>query len=92
MKKIFKVLNVKCSGCANTVKNSLLNEFGIVDVNLQVEPREISLDIHENKVKDLRLKLISLGYPMDDEKLDTLSKITTTTKSYVSCAIGKINT
>jgi len=91
MKQTFEVLNVKCGGCANTVKKSLLDEFGEVEVNLDLEPRQITLDISDDKVSSLRKKLISLGYPMSDEDLDSISKITTTAKSFVSCAIGKID-
>jgi len=72
------------------VKKSLLEDFGDVDVNLDVEPRKITLDISENKIQALREKLISLGYPMSDENLDTIQKITTTAKSFVSCAVGKM--
>jgi len=89
--KTFEVLNVKCGGCANTLKKSLLEKFGEVEVNLEVEPRQITLDVSDNKVEALRKKLISLGYPMSDENLDTIDKITTTAKSFVSCAVGKMD-
>ena len=45
MQKVFKVKNVKCGGCAGTLTKSLLEEFGEVRVNLEVEPREITLNI-----------------------------------------------
>ena len=91
MKTTYEVLNVKCSGCAGTLKKSLKEEFGEVEVNLEVEPRQISLSIDENKIKVLREKLISLGYPMSDEDLGTIQKITTTAKSFMSCAVGKMD-
>jgi copper chaperone CopZ len=90
MKK-YTVLNVKCGGCANTLKTKLEPIFGEVVVNLEVEPREITInkdDIDESK---LRETLISMGYPMADEDLSTLEKIGTTVKSFGSCAIGKMN-
>ena len=90
MKQTFEVLNVKCGGCASTLKKSLLENFGVVEVNLEVEPRQITLDVEENKMQALREKLISLGYPMRDEDLGTIQKITTTAKSFVSCAVGKM--
>ena len=91
MKQSFKVLNVKCSGCANTLKKSLENDFGSIDVNLEVEPRIISLDIEEKKIIQLREKLIKLGYPMSDEDLSKFDTFSTNAKSYISCAIGKIS-
>ena len=89
--KTFEVLNVKCGGCANTLKKSLLEEFGEIEVNLDFEPRQITLNISDEEIEALRKKLISLGYPMSDENLDTIHKITTTAKSFVSCAIGKMD-
>ena len=91
MTTTYEVLNVKCGGCAGTLTKSLKDEFGDVIVNLDVEPRQISLDIDESKIKALREKLISLGYPMSDEDLGTIQKITTTAKSFVSCAVGKMD-
>ena len=91
MKQNFEVLNVKCGGCANTLKSSLKETFGEVEVDLEVEPRVISLNIDEENIPELRVKLKKLGYPMSDEDLTKFEDISTTAKSYVSCAIGKIN-
>jgi len=91
MKQTFEVLNVKCSGCANTLITSLKNEFGDVEVDLDVIPRKITLDLQEDKKEALKLKLRSLGYPLTSDELSGLQKATTTAKSFVSCAIGKMN-
>ena len=91
MKQTFEVINVKCSGCASTLKKSLAEEFGEVDVDLDVMPRKITLDIDDNNMISLRNKLKSLGYPMADEDLNTLEKIGTTAKSFASCAVGKMS-
>lgn len=90
MKQTYKVLNVKCGGCANTLKTKLHDEFGEVKVNLDVEPREITLDIEEEQLPALRKKLISLGYPMSDENLSKFGEVSTNAKSFVSCAVGKM--
>ena len=91
MKQTFQVSNVKCGGCANTLKKSLLEEFGEVEVNLDLMPREITLDIDESQIESLKSKLKTLGYPFASDELNTIEKITTTAKSFVSCAIGKID-
>lgn len=90
MKQTFEVLNVKCGGCANTLKTKLLEEFGEVSVNLEVEPRQITLDIEERALPALRTKLKALGYPMSDEDLTAIEGFSTTAKSFVSCAVGKM--
>ena len=91
MKQTFEVLNVKCSGCATTLKKSLKEEFGEIEVNLEMTPRQIILDIEGNKKESLKLKLRSLGYPLITDELSGFEKATTTAKSFVSCAIGKFN-
>ncbi|GGD37833.1 hypothetical protein GCM10012288_09900 [Malaciobacter pacificus] len=91
MKQTFEVLNVKCGGCANTLITSLEKDFGKVEVNLNVTPRKITLDIEENQLDDLKTKLRGLGYPLTTDELSGLQKATTTAKSFVSCAIGKMN-
>ena len=90
MKQTFEVVNVKCGGCANTLKTKLLDEFGEVEVNLEVEPRQITLEIEDANIPALRQALKSLGYPMSDEDLSTVEGFTTTAKSFVSCAVGKM--
>lgn len=91
MKKTFKVHNVKCGGCAGTLTKDLLKEFGEVVVNLEVEPREITLNIKDNQMETLKLKLRNLGYPLTTDELSTFQTVSTTAKSFVSCAIGKMD-
>lgn len=91
MKQTLEVENVKCGGCANTLITSLKEEFGNVEVNLDVNPRKITLDLEDSKKEALKLKLRSLGYPLSSDDLSGFQKATTTAKSFVSCAIGKMN-
>lgn len=91
MKKTLEVYNVKCGGCANTLVNALKDEFGEVEVNLDVMPREITLDIEDDKMDNLKTKLRSLGYPLTTDELSGFEKAATTAKSFVSCAVGKFN-
>ncbi|QKF73384.1 copper chaperone [Aliarcobacter faecis] len=91
MKQTFEVHNVKCGGCANTLIKSLKDDFGIVEVNLDIHPRQITLNIEDNKIEQLKLKLRGLGYPLTSDELSGFEKAATTAKSFVSCAIGKID-
>jgi len=91
MKKTFQVENVKCSGCANTLRKTLENDFGEVEVDLTKTPREITLEISEDQIETLRLKLRNVGYPLSDDNLSTLENVGAKAKSFVSCAIGKMN-
>ena len=91
MLQTFEVENVKCGGCANTLKTKLKESFGDVEVNLEVHPRKITLDIEENQKEELQKKLRSLGYPLSTDELSTLENVGIKAKSFVSCAIGKMD-
>jgi len=91
MKQTFKIQNVKCGGCASTLKSKLADQFSDVEVNLEVEPREITLDVDDTQMEALRTMLRGLGYPMSDEKLNLFETSTTKAKSFVSCAVGKVD-
>jgi hypothetical protein len=58
----FRVANIHCENCANTIKNALEGEFGEIKVDLSVEPRVISADIAEDLVEKFRTELDELGF------------------------------
>ena len=88
-KHTFQVQNVKCEGCANTLKTQLQESFGNITVDLTKMPREITLEIAQEEIPQLREALKKLGYPMSDEALNFVESATTQAKSFVSCAVGK---
>ena len=58
---------------------------------MEVHPRKITLDIEENKINDLQKKLRSLGYPFVTDELSPFENVGVKAKSFVSCAIGKMD-
>ena len=91
MIQTFQVINVKCDGCASTLKEKLSEQFGGVEVNLEKEPREITLDITDEQIEELGKALKRLGYPFITEKMGFVDGTSAKAKSFVSCAIGKMN-
>ncbi len=91
MRHTFKVANVKCGGCASTLKSKLREEFGEIEVDLDKMPREISLEIDDDRVEDLSKALKKLGYPLNSELLGFVESTTTKAKSFFSCAVGKVD-
>ncbi len=91
MKRTYQVQNIKCGGCANTLREKLAEAFGEVEVNLEVEPREITLEVDEEKIGELSSALKKLGYPFVGEDMGFVDTASTKAKSFVSCAIGKMN-
>jgi copper chaperone CopZ len=91
MIQTFQVINVKCGGCAATLKEKLFEEFGEVEIDLEKEPREITLNIKEEEIVVLGETLKKLGYPFITEKMGFVDGTSAKAKSFVSCAIGKMN-
>jgi copper chaperone CopZ len=91
MKKTFEVINVKCGGCASTLTSKLADEFGAVEVDLEVEPRKITVDIEDHQLDALAIALKKLGYPLATEEMGFIDGTTAKAKSFVSCAVGKMN-
>ena len=79
--------NLKCGGCAATIKKGILSVENVTDVDVNIEESLVSVtssnDV-EIKVKD---KLSKMGYP---EVGDT-NTIVHKAKSFVSCATGKMS-
>ena len=91
MTQTFEVNNVKCGGCANTLVTTLHDDFGEINVDLEVTPRKITLDIEDDRIEELKSRLKKLGYPFSSDDLGGFEKAAATAKSFVSCAIGKVN-
>jgi len=80
------IANLKCNGCATTVKKELLKINGVQSVDVDVENDAVSLS-YENVDRSVIIKkLHSLGYPEATEKNGLLLQL----KSYGSCMIGKV--
>ena len=89
MIQTFQIKNVKCSGCARSLKNKL-KDFNDVEIDLSVSPRTLSLEIEDHQTDSLKEILRNSGYPVIDDELTRIEEITTLVNSYTSCMIGKI--
>lgn len=88
MTTTFEIQNLKCHGCANTITIKLSSLEGIKDVVVNNETKSVSF-FYENdmKLEEAKDLLINIGYPIVGEK----NAITTKAKSFVSCAIGRMD-
>ncbi|HEF1574312.1 TPA: heavy metal transport/detoxification protein, partial [Campylobacter jejuni] len=55
----FKVKNVNCMNCVNLIKNSLEDEFGNIEVDL--DQKILSLNLEENQVSNFTKEFQDLG-------------------------------
>jgi len=87
--KITKAIqNLKCGGCAHTIISSLNGLDNISDIQINAETSEVSFSyLTEADGKAVYQKLKRLGYPVIDDE----NSLGLKAKSYISCAIGKIN-
>ena len=85
MKSDFEVENIKCNGCINRIKTSLLTIEGVETVARSLELEMWSVEGVFDREKVIA-KLNELGYP---EKGN--NSIVKKAKSYVNCVVGRIN-
>lgn len=83
-----EIQNLKCHGCANTITTKLSKLQDVQDVVVSNETNSLTF-YYENDTALLEAKklLQSLGYPVVGEK----NALTTKAKSFVSCAIGRMD-
>ena len=85
-----QVENIKCGGCANSIKKGLMDEAGVSMVEINVERGMVSID-GENLDRDaIAAHLLKMGYP-ESGSVEGMKAATAKAKSFVSCAIGKVS-
>lgn len=82
------IQNLKCGGCANTIITKLSNINGIDNVKVDNNNDTVTLNYTNESILNKSIDLLSqLGYPIAGEQNPLIKKA----KSYVSCAVGRIN-
>ena len=59
----FTVQNVKCEGCASTIREGVLALHGIQDVTVEIDAGEVSVSGTNLVRAKISEKLSALGYP-----------------------------
>ncbi len=84
MEKV-RIVNMKCGGCVATVEKGL-KELGMKKVKVDLKKSTVEF---EGNRKLAVMRLSKLGYPEEgsEEAMSMMKKM----RSYVSCAVGKID-
>jgi len=83
------VENIKCGGCASTIK-SKLNAMDAVDsCEVDIENGIVSINGNESKKTEVSKLLLKLGYP-ESGTAEGLKAAKAKAKSFVSCAVGRM--
>lgn len=80
-----EVHNIKCGGCMNSIKKSMLKITGVEDILFSEDKESVEIigDVNREIVVEA---LAKLGYP---EKGN--NNLIAKTKSFVSCAVGRMS-
>jgi copper chaperone len=82
------IQNLKCSGCANTITTKLINLDNVSGVVVDEENDSVTFDYEDDfALHEVKETLKDNGYPEVGEK----NPFGTKAKSFVSCAIGRMN-
>ena len=82
------ILNLKCNGCASTIKKGLLSIEGVNEVEVTLENSEIKInEVSDTLFTTIKEKLSKMGYPEVGDANTMMHKA----KSFVSCATGKMS-
>jgi len=82
-----EILNLKCGGCANSIKKGILTIDGINAVSVDLETSKVTINTSNGLiVSKVKQKLSSMGYPEVGDSNTVVHKA----KSFVSCATGRM--
>ncbi len=84
--EIIYVENIKCGGCANSIKKGLEKINEQVKISVDIEEGKVSLESKGQIPVDTYVKALhNMGYPVPGE-----GNMLKTAQSYVSCMIGRM--
>lgn len=83
------VENIKCGGCANTIRKALLQDERIRNVTVAVEAGRVSVDTDTATREEIATRLGALGYP-ESGSVAGFDSAKAKARSFVSCAIGRV--
>ncbi|WP_456437279.1 heavy-metal-associated domain-containing protein [Psychroserpens sp.] len=88
MEHTFQIQNLKCGGCAHTIITRLEELEGISNVVVDNDAHSVHFSYNKTKELESVMTLLStLGYPAEGES----NPLTKKAKSFVSCAVGRLN-
>jgi len=92
---IVSVENIKCGGCANSIRKQLLAIDEVADVKVDTEQGQVMIESSAESSDDaLRLQilqtLLKMGYP-EVGSVEGLKSAGAKAKSFVSCAVGRMS-
>lgn len=90
MSYVIEVENIKCGGCANSIRKSLMKDERVSAVEIDVENGKVSIDGEQAARDDAVKALAGMGYP-EVGSVEGLKAAAAKAKSFASCAVGRMS-
>ncbi len=84
------VENIKCGGCANSIRTKLVDQELADSVTVDIEQGQVEIDGNPDLREQAITALAKMGYP-ETGSVEGMKAAAAKAKSFVSCAIGRID-
>jgi len=84
------VENIKCGGCAATIRSRLEAMESVNKIDVDIAEGIVSVEGSEDTRKAVTAKLLKLGYPQSGTA-EGIAAAKARAKSFVSCAVGRLS-
>ncbi len=86
---VISVENIKCSGCANSIRQRLIKIPHLLSIEVDIKGESVLITAEHDVRTQAIEALNALGYPEKGSQ-DGLQALGSKATSFVSCALGKI--
>ncbi|WP_018865903.1 MULTISPECIES: heavy-metal-associated domain-containing protein [unclassified Thioalkalivibrio] len=85
-----EVENIKCGGCASSIRKGLLQVEGVTEAEVDVEGGAVEVQAPDSAREAVAAKLASMGYP-EVGSVSGWRSTSAKAKSFASCAVGRMS-
>ena len=85
-----EVKNIKCGGCANSIRKGLLEDSRIESVEVDIKNGKVSFTGNDSARDAAIARLLKMGYP-EKGSVEGIKSAAAKAKSFASCAIGRMS-
>ena len=90
MNYVLKIENIKCGGCAGTITKKINAIDGVKKIEVDIEAGIVTVDGIDGLQETLTAALLKMGYP-ESGTAEGIAAAKAKAKSFISCAVGKLN-
>jgi len=84
------VENIKCGGCATTIRSRLEAMDSVDKIDVDITEGIVTVEATEDTREAVTARLLKLGYP-ESGTAEGIAAAKARAKSFVSCAVGRIS-